>query len=216
MFSLRAAVCVLTGACAGQENETPSDAAPADAAQADSGPPREICDGIDNDGDGEIDEGLLGLCGDCNVECSIRCEGRGCPDSLDATDGVDVVACPDELDGECVTLEPDATTGSISLVVAGCWGIGPGQSWYIVDFEAAVPDGASIELDGRYAVTLDDLVMQPSTPVGTVPPGASPLRVPDPLQQPGYGDYMEVRATLSTTGDPPLLFRLGIGFGCML
>jgi len=211
LSGLRLAVICLT-AC-GSPREPPLDAAPADAGSVeDSGPAREVCDGKDNDGDGEVDEGVQSECGDCSA-CSISCQGRGCSDPLRAKDGVDVVGCPDEPDGECVTLGPASTGGTISYIVEGCRGLG-GQDWYIVDFEAVVPEGASIGFDGRSALTLDELAVEPWTPIGVVPPETWPLRVRDPLDSPTWGAYMEVRASLSRTAEPPRLLRLGIGMDC--
>ncbi len=53
---------------------------------ADAGPGREACDGVDNDGDGDVDETTLedGLCEDANPECpgtSCACAGGECRDA---------------------------------------------------------------------------------------------------------------------------------------
>ena len=37
----------------------------------------EVCDGLDNDCDGQVDEGVLGECGDCNNLCFLDSDGAG-------------------------------------------------------------------------------------------------------------------------------------------
>jgi len=58
-------------------------------------PHDEICDGTDDDCDGEVDDGVLSPCGTCDPECSEVCIGAGCPDGFDADDGVSVVVDAD-------------------------------------------------------------------------------------------------------------------------
>jgi len=41
-------------------------------------PPEEVCDGVDNNCNGEIDEGVLSPCGDCNPDCQDTSTGPGC------------------------------------------------------------------------------------------------------------------------------------------
>ena len=53
----------------------------------------ETCDGADNDCDGQVDEGVLGECGDCNKLCHVDTTGAGAeaPFSMsDASDGVEL------------------------------------------------------------------------------------------------------------------------------
>ncbi|MBI2898157.1 MAG: hypothetical protein HYY06_31685 [Deltaproteobacteria bacterium] len=46
----------------------------------------EICDGKDNDCNGETDEGVLSACGDCNSECEHACVGVDCDAGFDMED----------------------------------------------------------------------------------------------------------------------------------
>ncbi|MBI2897911.1 MAG: hypothetical protein HYY06_30410 [Deltaproteobacteria bacterium] len=51
----------------------------------------ESCDGQDNDCNGELDNGVLSACGDCNVDCQSSCIGLGCGTAFDPADGRSVV-----------------------------------------------------------------------------------------------------------------------------
>lgn len=63
----------------------------------DVAPAEEICDGFDNNCDGEIDEGLINACGSCEQDPEEICNGRDddCDGTVDEGD-----LCPE--DGQCI------------------------------------------------------------------------------------------------------------------
>jgi len=60
-------------------------------------PEDELCNDVDDDCDGEVDDGVRSPCGDCNPECDEDCVGVGCDDAFDAgSNGASgVVTTPD-------------------------------------------------------------------------------------------------------------------------
>ena len=64
--ALLGALAVFASACTGDGRQTDLDPDPSDSGPTspDAAPP-EICDGLDNNGDGQIDEGVANLCGGC-------------------------------------------------------------------------------------------------------------------------------------------------------
>ena len=50
-------------------------------------PVPEYCDGLDNNCDGQVDEGVLSACGDCTVGCKIAEVGLGSPTPFQLTEG---------------------------------------------------------------------------------------------------------------------------------
>jgi hypothetical protein len=50
-------------------------------------PGDEACNGLDDDCDGELDDGVLSACGDCNAACETTCIGVGCDSAFDPDEG---------------------------------------------------------------------------------------------------------------------------------
>jgi len=54
----------------------------------------EACNGLDDDCDGDPDDGVLSACGDCNADCLTDCVGVGCDTAFDPEEGRSIVADP--------------------------------------------------------------------------------------------------------------------------
>ncbi len=176
-------------------------------------PELEICDEQDNSCDGTVDEGVTNECGTCGKCRLVYCVGRDCGQPFEAALGTDVADCADEPDGDCLTLAEGASTGVYAYVFMPCRGLGPRNAWVSVDFEATLPEGASLTFEGRRARDLASLAKEPWTAIGIAPPGTSPLDVPEALEGGGL-DLYEVRVTLDAPGEPPLLWWMGIDYYC--
>jgi len=46
-------------------------------------PAVEQCNGLDDDCDGEVDDGVLSACGGCDLDCDVQCVGVGCDEPFD-------------------------------------------------------------------------------------------------------------------------------------
>jgi DNA-binding beta-propeller fold protein YncE len=101
----------------------------------------EACNGLDDDCDGELDDGVLSDCGDCNADCITDCVGVDCDLVFDPDEGRSVVADPSgglTLGGQTgiankVIWIANSSEGTVSKVNTetrieeGRYRVGPGQ-----------------------------------------------------------------------------------------
>ena len=77
-------------------------------------PVSEYCDGLDNNCDGQVDEGVLSACGDCTVGCKIAEVGHGSGTPFHLIEGQYSNLLPTDNGG--LTLEPTAVSMSVIWV----------------------------------------------------------------------------------------------------
>jgi hypothetical protein len=73
-----------------------------------------VCNDLDDNCDGVVDEGLRGPCGDCNEECSGECVGVGCDEGFLEDEGRSLVQNPDG----SITLNAGAAVTNFLIWVA--------------------------------------------------------------------------------------------------
>jgi hypothetical protein len=172
-------------------------------------PGSEVCDEVDNDCNGEIDDGVTNECGTCGSG-GCDCIGVGCSSdfSPDAASGATTDA-----EG-ALLLEEGETAAEHRETFRACEG--ECVSWIALHWDAETPAGTSIRLETRDAATLDELGLATWSVVATIPPDDSPASLPyDDFT--GY-QFLEVRITF-TSDDPgvtPRLLRLSAEFECSL
>ncbi|MBI2897474.1 MAG: hypothetical protein HYY06_28200 [Deltaproteobacteria bacterium] len=95
-------------------------------------PSDEVCNTIDDDCDGVIDDGVLTPCGDCNLWCELECVGVGCEPFVP---------------GEGASLAEDG-----ALIVAGTVDVTPRQLWVTSASSGTVTrvDTDWLEVTGRF------------------------------------------------------------------
>lgn len=172
------------------------------ACEGETKPDFEICDLVDNDCNGDVDEGLLSACGDCNSDCQELCVGTSCSEPFVPDEGVGLALD----DGGCFALEPDSDEGVYEHV----WWVDLVGQWTDISYEAELPDGATLELEIRTARTLEELEATKWTRVGTGPADPSPLRLDIGVEA---DSVLAVRATLrAPDGGAARLCRLAVRY----
>jgi hypothetical protein len=174
-------------------------------------PGEESCDFVDNDCDGEIDEGVRNACDTCG-SCDLACvgDGVGCDPWDPAAEGNGVVTCDA---GRCITLY-GAADGTYRHVFAGCdWG----TEWRAIRFDADLPEGSSITWRARAANRVEDLETVPFVLVGMTPDDSSPFPIDSIYDDAFYGtSVLEVEARLVAGGSgAPVVWSFGIEYGCV-
>ena len=113
-----------------------------DLALPDAAPIAEVCNGVDDDGDGRSDEGLLNACGGCGAPLAEACDGvdQDCDFIVDEGAGC---PCPAGTTEMCGTDEGECTVG-----IRGCEA---GEGWSECDGVRPSPDicnGLDDDCDG--------------------------------------------------------------------
>jgi hypothetical protein len=173
-------------------------------------PGDEVCDEVDNDCDGEVDEGVVNECGTCAADCSLACVGRGCA-SFDTDSGTNVTYCGED-DATCITLVTAPGTGTWTHRFEGC--DVPATDWLALAFEADLPADATLGFEARIG-DLGSIDGATWTPLGVAPPDGSPLDLGPTAAASAGGDVLEIRVTFSSTSAAgPSLHRIEAQFSC--
>jgi hypothetical protein len=173
-------------------------------------PTDEICDEVDEDCDGEIDDGVKSACGDCNFECEEDCLGEGC-DAFDLDSATSLVPCGGDV-ASCLTLGTAPGTGTWTHVFEPCnYAF---ALWFAIRFQADVSAGATLSFDVRIAQPAD-LDAAVWVPLGVAPPEASPLDLSAVGEAGEGGSDLELRVTFTATGDArPSLRSVAVDHSC--
>ena len=149
----------------------------------------EVCNGLDDNCNGTIDEGVASPCGGCNSVCLMEMGG-----------GKQITFTPDGQNSQNVSVTPSGSlilsggpVGFYSHVFQGWQDAGTFWDFLVAYVQLPGNGKTSVKIEFRVGSSPQALLLKPFSPMSaTIPPDAFPVTFGQ------TDDYLEVRLTLST------------------